>query len=104
MSGHEYDAGAREALAGVLAWHLPESYGDHGCAVRCGWSDEDTTESAPEHLADALLASPEFAALIAGERAGALREAAEAWEGGPTGAAPVPRWWLRDRAAREAGP
>lgn len=28
----------------------------------------------------------------------ALRDAADAWEGGPTGYAPIPQWWLRDRA------
>lgn len=36
-------------------------------------------------------------------KAEALREAADAWRGGPTGAAPIPRWWLDDRAARVAG-
>jgi hypothetical protein len=33
----------------------------------------------------------------------ALREAVDAWQGGPTGAAPIPRWWLTDRADRVAG-
>lgn len=35
-------------------------------------------------------------------KAEALREAAEAWPGGPTGFAPIPHEWLRDRAARLA--
>lgn len=33
----------------------------------------------------------------------ALREAVEEWKGGPTGAAPIPGWWLLDRAARIEG-
>lgn len=33
-------------------------------------------------------------------KAEALREAAEAWSGGPTGFAPIPHEWLLDRAAR----
>lgn len=35
-------------------------------------------------------------------KAEALREAADAWPGGPTGFAPIPHEWLRDRAARLA--
>ena len=46
----------RERIAERLDRHLPESYGDTGCALRCGWSDEGTTDSAGEHLADAVLA------------------------------------------------
>lgn len=47
----------RERVARALDWHLPDGYGDHGCALRCGWSDEGTTDSAGEHLTDAALAT-----------------------------------------------
>jgi len=85
VSGHEHDAGAREALARVLAratsdlcpdclreragdedWagYAPGE-GEHLCWDSPGFCQTALTRNAEAIQADALLASPEFAALIA---------------------------------------
>ena len=72
----------RDEVAAVLAEHH-EDYDDdcgtyYGCS--CGWDNEtvDHNTGYPEHLADALLASPALARVI--------REAkAEAWDEGQAG-------------------
>ena len=98
----------RALLASVLEQHLPESYGDHGCSLRCGWSDEGTLDSAAEHLADALLAGPLAALLDAADEADRLREAVEAlareWEMSHRGIEEPDDWYGRHLRALLADP
>ena len=91
----------RDALGEALAAHPPViDLNDPpatlvGCA--CGWRLREG-ETHRDHVADALLlALAQRDRRVAAE---VLREAAEDWEGGPTGDAPIPRWWLRERADR----
>ena len=86
-----YIAGCDDREWGERAW------------VDMGGSEPSYERAEIEIAADAALAAalPHLTAEdVPHVAAQALRDAAADWSGGPTGAAPIPGWWLCERANR----
>ena len=89
----------REELAGVLGEHSPTEtpHGPPYCPP-CSEAIGDWVQWTPEHAADAILASPAMARLLAEARAGALRDAADEYDYLLHGGHGRIAAWLRARA------
>lgn len=46
-------AGAVEAAAKVVDFHLPDSAHENGCALRCGYSGDELSEHLAAHILEA---------------------------------------------------